>query len=152
MALRKITYLMYPAAQQAERLLELLCLHQRVYNTALEERIAAYRETGKSLGFAAQCKALTTWRKAVAKLSVESRRIANCRKDFLYKTSADLVKRYGLIATEQLNVKNMTAAGGERKKGLNHSILDTAPAHSSTCSRPKRKKLGHCGWKSRPVW
>jgi putative transposase len=63
MALRKITYRMYPGTMQLEKLLELLGLHQRVYNTALEERINSYRAEHKSLGFAAQCKELTIWRK-----------------------------------------------------------------------------------------
>lgn len=322
MVLRKITYRMYPTKQQAERLLELLGLHQRVYNTALEERIRMYRDSAQSLDFAAQCKELTVWRKqcdaltgvnaqslqvtlkrldlayaaffrrvkagetagfprfkavqrfsgwgykthgdgwrlhagdkmqhghvrlsgvgmvklrgkartpgevktaevqhkdgkwylsvtvecepqragatiamgmdwgletfatvcsgedgtlsvanprfldkaqrqklktlqqdvsrkknkrsnnrrkAVALLSAESRRIANRRKDFLHKTSADLVKQYGLIATEQLNVKNMTASGGEYKKGLNRSILDTAP---STFLNPLKTKAEEAG-------
>ncbi len=81
-------------------------------------------------------------RKAVALLSAESRRIANCRKDFLHQTSADLVKQYGLIATEQLNVKNMTAAGGEYKKGLNRSILDTAPSTFINLLKTKAEEAG----------
>ena len=35
MVLRKVTFRLYPNAAQAERLMELLGLHQRVYNTAL---------------------------------------------------------------------------------------------------------------------
>lgn len=322
MVLRKITYRMYPTKQQTERLLELLGLHQRVYNTALEERIHAYQERGESLNYMAQAKVLTHWRsycpalagvnaqsqqntlkrldrsyqaffrrvkagetpgfprfkplqrypgwgynthgdgwrlhagagmqhghvrlsgigmirlrgkartpgevktaevqhkdgrwylsvtvecepqricgteamgmdwgletfatvcsgeddtlsvpnprfldkpqrqrlkrlqqavsrkpnkrsnnrrKAVAKLSAESRRIANRRKDFLHKTSADLVKQYGLIATEQLNVKDMTASGGEYKKGLNRSILDTAPSTFINLLKTKAEEAG----------
>ncbi|OIP14409.1 MAG: hypothetical protein AUK53_05385 [Betaproteobacteria bacterium CG2_30_59_46] len=313
---------MYPTKQQAERLLELLGLHQRVYNTALEERIRMYRDSAQSLGFAAQCKGLTAWRKqcealaavnaqslqvtlkrldlayaaffrrvkagetagfprfkaverfsgwgykthgdgwrlhagdkmqhghvrlsgvgmiklrgkartpgevktaevqhkggkwylsvtvecepqraggtvamgmdwgletfatvcsgendtlsvanprfldkpqrqklkllqqavsrkknkctnnrrkSVALLSAESRRIADRRKDFLHKTSANLVKQYGLIATEQLSVKNMTANGGEYKKGLNRSILDTAPSTFLNLLKTKAEEAG----------
>ena len=81
-------------------------------------------------------------RKAVSLLSAESRRIANRRKDFLHKTSADLVKRYGLIATEQLNVKNMTANAGEYKKGLNRSILDTAPSTFLNLLKTKAEEAG----------
>ncbi|MBU2840235.1 transposase [Acidithiobacillus thiooxidans] len=69
MANRKVTYRMYPNAAQEERLLEMLGLHQRLYNTALEERIRLYQETGKGPSFAAQCKALTQWRKASAGLA-----------------------------------------------------------------------------------
>jgi putative transposase len=59
---RKITYRMYPTASEIEKLLEHLGLHQRLYNTALEERIAHYKETGKSLSYNKQAKSLTMWR------------------------------------------------------------------------------------------
>jgi len=322
MVLRKITYRMYPSFQQSDKLLELLGLHQRVYNTALEYRISTYKESGKSLGFSAQCRELTGWRKqcdsldsvnaqslqvtlkrldlayaaffrrvkagetagfprfkpvdrfsgwgykthgdgfrlhagdkmrhghvrlsgigmvklrgtartpgevktaevqhksgrwylsvtvecepqriggtaamgmdwgvetfatvcsndakthsvqnprfldkpqrqklkalqqavsrktskrsnnrrkAIVLLSAESRRIANRRKDFLHQTSAELVGQYGLIATEQLNVKNMTASGGQCKKGLNRNILDTAPSTFLNLLKTKAEEAG----------
>ena len=66
---RKVTYRLYPNAEQEARLQETLGLHQRLYNTALEERIRVYQETGKSLSFANQCKALTQWRKSVPALA-----------------------------------------------------------------------------------
>ena len=66
---RKLTYRLYPTATQAERLEEMRGLHQRLYNTALEERIRVYKETGKGLSFADQCKVLTQWRKAVPALA-----------------------------------------------------------------------------------
>lgn len=69
MALRKATFRIYPTAAQTERLEELLGLHQRVYNTALEERIRAYRERGESLNYHDQAKALTQWRAAVPALA-----------------------------------------------------------------------------------
>ncbi len=66
---RKVTYRLYPNAEQEARLQETLGLHQRLYNTSLEERIRVYQETGKGLSFAAQCKVLTQWRKAVPALA-----------------------------------------------------------------------------------
>ena len=69
MANRKVTYRLYPSAAQTERLLEMLGLHRRLYNTALEERIRNYQETGKRLSFSAQCKDLTQWRKGSAGLA-----------------------------------------------------------------------------------
>lgn len=66
--MRKATYRMYPNATQSKALDTLLGLHQRVYNTALEERIRVYKETGKGIGFAKQCKALTRWRHQVSAL------------------------------------------------------------------------------------
>lgn len=322
MALRKVTFRMYPNTAQTERLEALLGLHQRVYNTALEERVRAYREHGTSLNFAGQCKDLTQWRsycpalsgvnaqslqvtlkrldlafaaffrrvksgekpgfprfkpvqrfsgwgykthgdgfrllagekmqhghvrvsgvgqvklrgkartpgevktgevlhksgkwylsvtvectpqrtcgdkavgmdwgvetfvtlaetedryasvanprfmdrpqrqrlkllqqavsrktnprsqtrrKAVKALATEHRKIANRRKDFLHQTAAKLIARYGLIATEILNIKNMTASGGQYKKGLNRSILDTAPAAFLTTLKSKAGEAG----------
>lgn len=65
---RKITYRLYPNQEQTARLFELLGFHQRVYNAALEKRISVYREKGKSLSFADQCKALTEWRQKDADL------------------------------------------------------------------------------------
>jgi putative transposase len=66
---RKVTYRLYPNAEQETRLREALGLHQRLYNTALEERIRMYKETGKGLSFADQCRVLTQWRKAVPALA-----------------------------------------------------------------------------------
>jgi len=66
---RKVTYRLYPNVEQEARLQETLGLHQRLYNTALEERIRVYQETGKGLSFADQCKVLTQWRKAVPALA-----------------------------------------------------------------------------------
>lgn len=66
---RKVTYRLYPNAEQEARLQETLGLHQRLYNTALEERIRVYKEAGKGLSFADQCKVLTQWRKAVPALA-----------------------------------------------------------------------------------
>jgi putative transposase len=66
---RKVTYRLYPNATQTERFLEMLGLHQRLYNTALEERVRTYRETGKGVSFVEQCKALTQWRKTVPALA-----------------------------------------------------------------------------------
>jgi putative transposase len=51
-------------------------------------------------------------------------RVSNQRKDFLHKTTSELIKNYGFIATETLSIKNMTAEGGSKKRGLNRGILD----------------------------
>ncbi|MCL6570040.1 MAG: transposase, partial [Meiothermus silvanus] len=52
------------------------------------------------------------------------RKVANRRNDFQHKLTSGWVSRYGLIATEELRVKNMTVKGGSRKAGLNRAILD----------------------------
>ena len=66
---RKVTYRLCPHAEQEARFQEMWGLHQRRYNTALEERIRVYQETGKGLSFADQCRALTQWRKTVPALA-----------------------------------------------------------------------------------
>lgn len=87
MVLRKVTFRLYPNAAQAERLTELLGLHQRVYNTALEERIRAYQAEGTSLNFASQCKALTQWRAhvpALAEVNAQSLQVTLKRLDLAF--------------------------------------------------------------------
>ena len=66
-------------------------------------------------------------KKAKAKLAKIHEKIANVREDHLHKESSKLVANSRIIATEKLNIKATTASGGSRKKGLNRSILDTAP-------------------------
>lgn len=72
------------------------------------------------------------------KLSVLHRKITNQRNDFLHKQSRLLVNKYGLIAYEDLNIKNMSKRckpvenedgsfapnGQAAKSGLNKSIHD----------------------------
>jgi putative transposase len=56
------------------------------------------------------------------------RELANKRKNFIHQVTSSLVNGSGLLATESLGVKNMTAAGGRRKRGLNREILNTSPS------------------------
>jgi putative transposase len=86
---RKITYRLYPNQQQAECLSELLGLHQRVYNAALEERIRIYRDTGQSLSFAKQCKILTQWRHQypeLKKLNAQSLQVTLKRLELAFQS------------------------------------------------------------------
>ncbi len=93
---RKITYRLYPNQQQTESLTELLGLHQRVYNAALEERIRIYQEMGKSLSFASQCKILTQWRQKypeLKKLNAQSLQVTLKRLDLAFQAFFRRVKR-----------------------------------------------------------
>ena len=69
MVQRKATFRLYPSAVQSERLEDMLRLHQRLYNTALEERIRVWKEEKRSLSFSALCRELTQWRKRSPALS-----------------------------------------------------------------------------------
>jgi putative transposase len=85
---RKVTYRLYPNKQQTERLLELLAFHQRVYNTALEERIRIYKEENRSLTFPDQCKALTQWRRkniGLAEINAQSLQVTLKRLDLAFQ-------------------------------------------------------------------
>jgi putative transposase len=77
---------------------------------------------------------------------------ARRRKDFHHQTSCRLVKRFGLIATEKLQISNMTrSAKGtvekpgknvKQKAGLNREILDTGPAAYISMMRYKAEEAG----------
>jgi len=85
---RKVTYRLYPNKTQHHILSEMLCLHQRVYNTALEERIRLYRDEGRPLSFADQCKVLTGWRHAhqeLAALNAQSLQVTLKRLDLAFQ-------------------------------------------------------------------
>ena len=57
---RKVTFRLYPNATQAERLTGWIRLHCELYNAALEERIDAWRKTGKSISYYEQQNVLPT--------------------------------------------------------------------------------------------
>jgi putative transposase len=81
-------------------------------------------------------------RQAVSALAKEPVRIASRRKDFLHQESSKWVTRCGLIATEPLNVKGMTAHGGAYKTGLNRRILDTAPSAFLSLLKSQAEEAG----------
>ena len=68
------------------------------------------------------------WNNARKKLLKRHQKVSNQRKNFAHQTSSRFVKACVLMASEKLQVKNMTVKGGSRKKGLNREILNTAPA------------------------
>ena len=75
-------------------------------------------------------KASKGWRKAQRKVSKLVRKVANQRSYFIHKVAALIVSSNSMVATEKLNLKNMTkkAKKGSKRKaqktGLNRSILD----------------------------
>ena len=74
-------------------------------------------------------KASRRWLKQNTRASKLKRRVANQRQDWTHKVAAQIVRCNSLVATEELNIKGMTARAkkGKRKRqkaGLNRSILD----------------------------
>lgn len=59
-------------------------------------------------------------KRAIARLRA---RETDRRKDWIEQTTTALARRYDVLKVEDLRVKNMTAAGGAAKAGLNRSIL-----------------------------
>ena len=70
------------------------------------------------------------WKKTQARLAKLKRKVANKRQNWVHHQAVDIVSRNSLIATEKLQIKNMTRKakkGSKRKRqktGLNRSILD----------------------------
>lgn len=74
------------------------------------------------------------WKKAKARISKIHARIANCRRDFLHKTSTAISNNHAVVFVEDLNVIGMTASAAgtveapgrnvRQKAGLNRVIQD----------------------------
>ena len=70
------------------------------------------------------------WKKTQARLAKLKRKVANKRQNWVHHQAVDIVSCNSLIATEKLQISNMTRQakkGSKRKKqktGLNRSILD----------------------------
>ncbi len=65
-------------------------------------------------------------RKARTKVAKAYARVAKVRSDALHKATTTLAKSHGRIVIEDLRVKNMTAGGGKKKRGLNRVLLDAS--------------------------
>lgn len=64
------------------------------------------------------------WLRTQQAIASQHVRVANLRRDRLHKLTTLLAQSFDVIGTETLAVRNMMAAGGARKKGLNRSIAD----------------------------
>jgi putative transposase len=92
---RKIVYRMYPSPSQDTALLDMLGMHQRLYNAALEQRIAAWQRTRTSIGFSKQCADLTELRAAndmYAGLNAQSSQATLKRLDLAFQAFFRRVK------------------------------------------------------------
>jgi putative transposase len=74
-------------------------------------------------------KASRRFKKSQVKVSKLARKVANQRQNWVHQVAVEIISSNSFIATEKLEVKNMTskAKKGKRKKqkaGLNKSILD----------------------------
>lgn len=74
-------------------------------------------------------KASRRWKKASNRVSKFNRKVANQRQNWVHQVATEITRCNSLVATEKLEVQNMTrkAKKGKRKRqkaGLNKSILD----------------------------
>lgn len=83
---------------------------------------AAKKASGKTRRFPVS----NRLQRAYERLRGLHRKVANQRNDFLHQTTAQLVGQFAALGLEALNIRNMTASGGQHKRGLNRCILDAA--------------------------
>ena len=98
--------------------------------------------------FRKKVKASKRWKKATKNVSKIQRKIANQRQDWTHKVAAQLVSGNSLVATEELNLKGMTARakkGSKRKAqktGLNRSMLDVSIGNLQSAIDYKLQEAG----------
>jgi putative transposase len=92
-------------------------------------------------------KASRRWKKASAKIGRLTRKVGNQRQNWVHQIAAEIVSSNSFVATEKLEVKNMTsiAKKGKRKKqkaGLNKSILDVGFGMLRSTIKYKVEQIG----------
>jgi putative transposase len=84
---RRVTYKLYPSADQVAEMERVCDLHRALYNAALQARIDAWRLSKTSISFATQCKSLTQIRRAETdylKLNAQSLQVTLKRLDLAF--------------------------------------------------------------------
>jgi putative transposase len=92
-------------------------------------------------------KASRRWKKAQSQVSKLTRKVANQRQNWVHQVAAEIVSSNSFVATEKLEVKNMSskAKKGKRKKqkaGLNKSILDVGFGMLRSAIKYKVEQIG----------
>lgn len=88
------------------------------------------------------------WKKVQSKISKLKKKIANQRQNWVHHQAVEIVSCNSLIATEKLNIKNMTRKakkGSKRKRqkaGLNRSMLDVGIGMLKKAIAYKAKEAG----------
>ena len=88
MVQRKVTYRLYPNEQQEAALQHQRWVHCLLWNQSLDERRRAWSERQETLGFSAQCKQLTVWRRQSAllrEINAQSEQVTLKRLDLAFQ-------------------------------------------------------------------
>lgn len=88
MVQRKVTYRLYPTAEQRGALEHQRWVHCLLWNEALAERRRTWGDRQESLGFSAQCKRLTEWRtqsRLLRGLNAQSEQVTLKRLDLAFQ-------------------------------------------------------------------
>jgi putative transposase len=108
-------------------------------NGEYKEPLSAFRKSENKLAkeqrkLSKKIKFSANWQKQNSKVQSIHSKIANCRKDYLHKSSTEISNNHAMISIEDLRVSNMSKSskGNEEKhgknvkakSGLNKSILD----------------------------
>ena len=95
-----------------------------------------------------KCKASRRWKKVQSKISKLNKKVAQKRQNWAHYQAVEIVSSNSLIATEKLNIKNMTrkaTKGSKRKRqktGLNRSMLDVGIGRLKHAIAYKAKEAG----------
>jgi len=93
-------------------------------------------------------KASRRWKKTQARLAKLKKKVANKRQNWVHHQAVDIVSCNSLIATEKLQIRNMTRKakkGSKRKRqkaGLNRSMLDVGIGMLKSAIAYKAKEAG----------
>ncbi|WP_438822944.1 RNA-guided endonuclease InsQ/TnpB family protein [Nostoc favosum] len=92
-------------------------------------------------------KASRRWRKAQSKVSKLTRKVGLQRQNWVHQVAAEIVSGNSFVATEKLEVKNMTSrakkgSSHKQKAGLNKSILDIGFGMLRSTIKYKTEQIG----------
>lgn len=101
------------------------------------KQVSRDKRRKRAPSFKKRIKASSQWRKAQKRVSKLTRKISSQRQDWAHKVAAQIVSCNSLVATEKLNLRNMTrkarGQGKRQKAGLNRSILDVGMGYLRSC-------------------
>jgi putative transposase len=112
------------------------------------KKVSKQKRRKRAPNFIKKVKASKRWKKASKKVSKLQREVTNQRQDWTHKVANQIVSGNSLVATEELNLKEMTrkAKKGSKRKaqktGLNRSMLDVGIGNLISAIEYKLQEAG----------